>query len=245
MKMTKYMVMCLATLGMTGIVSGQTLYRSDLPNPAFNNPHRNINGHVSDLTPLLQWWKLKEKIKDGSLGGRIPKPGERPLTNWYYITGKYVFVHAQGWTVDAAIEDNPGHVVYRSRIVLRNPPVEERKRIEGLIAEERSLSNAIPVAEHEASRASTEYWRNQSQTFFLSDGREFYRSTTVAKKAARAANDTAAAHDDYTSMRKRLQDVRNELRGIRPREYTVKVFAQWVGTYQPTGSPIYDCGQAK
>jgi hypothetical protein len=99
-------------------------------------PKRMINGQMVELTPLFKWWAKRD--------------GQRPLTAWVHITGKIVGTNGWDWVVEAQIEktdrpNRPEEAGHRTeggptRIVLREPPVQDRAEFEQLSAQLKTLT---------------------------------------------------------------------------------------------------------
>jgi hypothetical protein len=92
------------------------------------DPRRMINGQTVDLTPLLQWWNQKN--------------GDRPLSAWVHITGEVVGTNAGAWVVSAQTDEKAegtGAAGGDKKILLRNPPLQDRAAFEQVLAQKKAL----------------------------------------------------------------------------------------------------------
>jgi hypothetical protein len=95
------------------------------------DPKRGLRGGTVDLTPLFHWW--------------TNRAGVRPLTAWVHVTGSIVGTNAVGWILEAQVEDTGrfrntdaaknGAGSGQGKIILRNPPLQDRAEFERLSAQ--------------------------------------------------------------------------------------------------------------
>jgi hypothetical protein len=91
------------------------------------DPRRMINGQSVDLSALFQWWNQKS--------------GDRPLSAWVHVNGEVVGTNAGGWIISGQIEDKAegGAEAGAKKILLRNPPLQDRAAFEQLLAQKKGL----------------------------------------------------------------------------------------------------------
>jgi len=90
------------------------------------DPKRVVGGRSVDLTPLFQWWNQKN--------------GDRPLSAWVHVSGEIVGTNAGSWIIEAQTEEPAeGKSSGKKRILLRNPPMQDRAMFEQLFAQKKAL----------------------------------------------------------------------------------------------------------
>ncbi len=138
---------------------------------------RMINGHAVDLTPLMKWYTNHH--------------GTRPLTAWVHVTGVVVATNAWGWLVQGQAEIAPHSDAEESssaaakngqaKLLLRNPPVQERAEFDRLRAQLKQLeSQRSQVANQQTEAKSRADALNKEQAGYRRAG---YRSRVVTAEA--------------------------------------------------------------
>ena len=227
-----------------------------------SSPKRIASGRAYDLQPLFTWWTDISK-KSGSELDKTLQEHSRPLTNWVRVTGRYITVQYSGWLVDADIYLAPHGQPYRAKVILLNPPANEKKEFESLLAEKANLESGIDQAHHDqvASSSDARYYQGKASYDIVGESHTAYvngepaqvapvlshwENTGMAKKAARAQNAAQLAAADRAHMANRLAYVNARLGDLAPsghKIFPVDVFATGTGKYYPaSGAWIYDCG---
>src|SRR5947208_12843303 len=98
---------------------------------SLKDPRRMVNAQTVDLAPLFRWWTNHD--------------GERPLSAWVRVTGTVVGTNTWGWLLLAHVQEPPNREQgpakrdEQTRILLRNPPMEDCAEFQRLISELKSL----------------------------------------------------------------------------------------------------------
>jgi uncharacterized protein YlxW (UPF0749 family) len=104
------------------------------------SPKRMISGRTVDLTPLFQWWSQKN--------------GDRPLSAWLHVTGEIVGTNAAAWIITAETDSKAeGSNPADKKIILRNPPLQDRAEFEQLLAQKKTLEAQKASLNSEAEQA--------------------------------------------------------------------------------------------
>jgi outer membrane murein-binding lipoprotein Lpp len=95
-------------------------------------PKRVVSGRTADLAPLFHWW--------------TNHAGARPLVAWVHVTGSIVGTNVSGWILEAQVETTERTVARTpalgtgSKIILRNPPLQDRAEFDSLLAQLKLLN---------------------------------------------------------------------------------------------------------
>ena len=126
-------------------------------------PNRLVGGAHVSLKPAFDWWSQPSH-----------KTNEvQPMTEWHHITGT-VKETGYGWIVDAMVEIKPGKHVF-TPIVLRHPPVQNKRRYDELIETQKFLLSQLE------SLKTAESWGASDERSAVRRGTiiETMRNTTV------------------------------------------------------------------
>ena len=199
-----------------------------------SHPKRLIGQEPVDLTPLFQWWAKHQ--------------GERPLKSWSHITGTVVGTNSLGWIVNTgsaagAIHEDSRHGHGASnggKVVLRNPPVEERAEFDALTARSKALKVERAKAAAEESGAKT---RGEA---VAKERKGYSRLSPAARKLAAESRQLqqiqTQAKQRVSELDRQLQPVNTRLKLYPSTErYEVDCFA--LGTAETSqGLRVYDYG---
>jgi hypothetical protein len=201
------------------------------------NPKRVINGQTVDLAPLFGWWDHPE--------------GGRPLAAWVHVTGPVVGSGGWGWTIEALIETTPARATagqtnkpppeVRARILLRNPPANERAQFERLNAQLTALNE-------ERSRWAQQAFDAGQHAATLEDQQDPSRPWRLYSRML--SDEIANAKDAQNDAKAQIKDIDQRLEQIAAKlaafpdqtHYLVDCIALQTGqTYNRL--PVYDHGQ--
>lgn len=242
MKITGLILFLLATVA----ASAQT------DQPTWNvcrNPVRVFKGKATvNLTPLFEWWKRQPLVitnKSTNTDMTASPESERPLSDWYRVTGTKVGTIGPSWVVDAVIYTSPT-ISTNARIILNNPPTVEEVNYNALKQQqtvvEQQIVNTESVyeentnAEAQAMATLEIYRRSWSKT--APDGVRDYSALASKKHNAAALALTQldrleAAREQIETQLKAIPEVNGA--------YHIDWFALLLGRSKH-GVPIYDMG---
>jgi hypothetical protein len=200
-------------------------------------PKRMINGHMVELTPLFKWWAKHD--------------GQRPLMAWVHITGKIVGTNGWDWVVEAQIEktdrpNRPEETEHRqaagpTRIVLREPPTQDRAEFEQLSAQLKTLN-----AQHAALAGQETDAKNRADALNREEKanrRYGVRSPELAAEHKQATQVENQAKQDLKPLAQQIQELKKKLAAYpNPDHFEVDCFALET-LQQYSGMPLYDHGQ--
>ena len=158
----------------------------------YRHPIRVFANRSVNLVPLFQWW-VRQPTNEAT-GGDDVVPPDRPLTQWYHITGSKIATLGASWVVNAEIFTSPT-IRTNERIFLNHPPSEEESAFTALKSELPALEQQIAQtqkayaadtnAELRAGERLAEYRRSTSKS--ASTRVNEYSRIVVEKRAAAAA----------------------------------------------------------
>jgi hypothetical protein len=196
------------------------------------DPKRMVNDRTVDLSPLFEWWS---------------KPtGERPLSAWIHLTGSVVGTNAWGWILETRLS-GAGQKAAKSgggnptRVVLKNPPLQEFAKFEELLSRSKTLNqqrNALSAEANQAAGRAQELSGQQKV-----NRRAGVRSSSTLKQNTRHWREVERqAKDQLKGIDKQIKDVDQQLKAFPERDrYTVDCLALETGNSQ-NGLPLYDHG---
>ena len=210
---------------------------STLPASPLKAPKRVVNGQTVELTPLFKWWTKHD--------------GKRPLTAWVHVTGQIVGTNVLGWVVEAQIEktdrpdrpeeSEPAKSAGPVRIVLREPPEQERAEFERLSAQLKTLN-----AQHAALTSQEANAKNRADALGREESanrRYGVHSREVALEHKQATQVQNQAKEELKPVDQQLQDLKKKLAAYpNPDHYEVDCFALET-LQQYSGMPLYDHGR--
>jgi hypothetical protein len=199
-------------------------------NPA-REPKRLVNGRTADITPLIKWWTNHS--------------GTRPLTAWVHVRGPIVGTNAGCWVVAAHVErahrdetssDDSG------KVLLKNPPLQERAEFEQLSAQLKSLeqSRGQVHAQEEQAKSQADALHKQE----TANRRLGYRSRALAAENRQAKQTENEAKAELKPLDQQIQNLKKKL-AIYPTtdHYEVDCFALALALDQNHGGLyLYDHG---
>jgi hypothetical protein len=201
-----------------------------LANP-LTGPTRTISGQTVNLLPLFHWWTNHS--------------GARPLTAWVRVTGTIAGTNAGAWVLEAQVqksEHSAAHVDGQLKIVLRNPPMQERAEFEGLRAQLNALNeqHAKLAAVESGAKGRAQTASHEQQAY-----RHYHAHSTALAQEER--QDNLIENQAKTAMKpldQQIQDLKKKLAAYpNPEHYTVDCFALETGqAWQQM--PVYDHGFA-
>lgn len=186
------------------------------------DPKRLIRGQTVNLTPLFGWWTNHE--------------GARPLTAWVHVTGSIVGTNAWGWVVEAQVESTsqPGKaevtptVKGQSKILLRNPPLQDAAEFESLAAQLKALNE-----QHAKLAGAEQRARNDLQTSARVQAdyrRQGIRDRSVSRENRVDKQVETQAKAELRPLDRQIQDVKARLTAYPSGEqYSVDCFALETG----------------
>ncbi len=192
------------------------------------SPQRLVHERSVDLTPLFHWW--------------TNRAGPRPLTAWVHLTGEPVATNSFGWLIQAQVENTSrGTNAHRhsstaagsTRVLLQNPPLQDRAEFERLKAELRALNQQRTnlTAETQAVAAEQNAIR-----------RSGLRPRAVAAETRQLRAVQSEANTSLKTLDRHLQDVRRKLAAFpSPDHYVLDCFALETAA-EYSGLPVYDHG---
>ena len=202
-------------------------------NPA-HDAHRVVNGQAVDLQPLIKWW--------------TNRAGSRPLSGWPHVTGTVVGTNAWGWVVEANVEhttrSDDSDLGFSSggpgKVLLRNPPVQERAEFERLSAQLKELTRErSQIANQQTEAKSREDAINREQK---ADRRQGYRNRELAVEGRQVKQVEHQAQAQLSPIDKQIQDLKKKLSAYPSSDhYELDCFALDTGQ-QYSGMPVYDHG---
>ena len=208
-----------------------------LPASPLKAPKRMINGRMVELTPLFKWWAKHE--------------GQRPLTAWVHITGQIVATNGWDWVVEAQIEktdrpNRPEEAEHRTeggptRIILREPPVQDRAEFEQLSTQLKTLTaQHASLAGQEADAKSRADALGREEK---ANKRYGVRSRDLAAEHRQATQVEHQAKQNLKPLDQQIQELKKKLAAYpNPDHYEVDCFALET-LLQSSGMPLYEHGQ--
>jgi hypothetical protein len=204
------------SIKISGLAAAALIFLSSRPVPAdpLKDPKRIVSGGTVDLSPLFQWWP---KQKD-----------ERPLAKWSHVTGEIVGTNSWGWILDAHTTvpdpENGERKDQQGKIVLRNPPIHDRRAFDTIFAQRRALEAKKSALNSEAQAAA----RHLEQ---LSEQRKANKQSGASSRglnaqSARWTQTEKSAKDAVKPLDVQLQAIENQLKSFPNRDrYVVDCFA--------------------
>jgi hypothetical protein len=189
--------------------------------------HRMVNGQSVDLTPLFQWWAKQSD--------------NRPLAAWVHVTGEIVGTNAGGWLVSAQLDDKGGGDRGENRrILLRNPPLQDRAAFDKLLAQKKALEAQRKNLNHRAEQAS-------SRLQEISEERKAARQQHAQMRGLNAQSSTLKQEEK--SAKAQLKPVEGQIAEVDKQlkqypsadHYVVDCFALKTAE-QASGAPVFDHG---
>ena len=205
----------------------------DLPATPLKAPKRVVDGKTVDLSPLFKWWTKHD--------------GRRPLAAWVHVTGAVVGTNAWGWVVEAQIEKtdhparqtgaNPANADGPARILLREPPMQDKAQFEQLSVQLKALN-----AQHAALTGEESQARNRADALSR-EQRAYPRSRVIAAEHRQVVQVENQAREGLKPIDLQIQDLKKKLAAYpNPDHYEVDCFA--LDTQRAySGLPLYDHGQ--
>ena len=167
-------------------------------NPA-REPKRLVNGHTADITPLIKWWTNHS--------------GARPLTAWVHVRGPIVGTNGGYWVVAAQVErahhDGEGSTDHSGKVLLKNPPMQERLEFEQLSAQLKSLEQSRGQVHSQEEQAKNQADALQKQQ--TANRRLGYRSRAVDAEHRQATQTENEAKAELKPIDKQVQDLKSKL----------------------------------
>lgn len=208
-----------------------------LPASPLKAPKRVVSGQSVDLSPLFKWWTKHE--------------GKRPLAAWVHVTGTVVGTNAWGWVVEAQVEkserpNRPEESSQRNKegrrkILLREPPQQDRAEFERLSTELKNLNaqHAALTGEEAQAKNRADALRREQQA----NRRNGVRSRTLAAENRQATQVESQAKQQIKPLDQQIQELKKKLSVYpNPDHYEVDCFA--LETLKESGGmPLYDHGQ--
>lgn len=170
-------------------------------NPA-REPKRLVNGRTADITPLIRWWTNHS--------------GARPLTAWVHVRGPIVGTNGGFWVIAAQVErvhhdENSGDSSsdHSGKVLLKNPPLQERLEFEQLSAQLKTLeqSRGQVHAQEEQSKNQADALHKQQ----TANRRLGYRSRALDAEYRQATLTENEAKAELKPLDKQIQDLKNKL----------------------------------
>jgi hypothetical protein len=199
------------------------------------DPRRSIAGHVIVLTPLFTWWAKHE--------------GPRPLSAWVHLTGSIVGTNTAGWILEAKVEktehvslaatesESPGS----PRIILRNPPLQDRAEFDALRAQLTELNQQHAMVAGEEAQA-----KNRADAIAREERanrRNGFRARALGIEARQVSSAEKQAKSELQPLDQQIQALKKKLAAYSNAErYDVDCFALDTGQ-EYRRMPIYDHGQ--
>lgn len=220
-----------------GVVAVLMAAWTTLPASPLKAPKRVVSGQSVDLNPLFKWWAKHE--------------GKRPLAAWVHVTGTIVGTNAWDWVVEAQVEkterpNRPDESAKRNnegrrKILLREPPQQDRAEFERLNAELKAMNaqhSALAGEEAQAKNRADALGREQQ-----ANRRNGVRSRTLAAEHRQATQVENQAKQQIKPLDQQIQELRKKLSAYpNPDHYEVDCFA--LETLKESGGlPLYDHGQ--
>jgi len=202
------------------------------PASPLKDPKRVINDRTVDLSPLFRWWK---------------KPvGERPLSGWSHITGSVVGTNNWGWILEARTEGadaekNKSASGKSSRIVLKNPPVQELTKFNELVSRSKALNEKRTSLSAQASQAEG---HSQELSGQLKVNRKYHaKSSPALRQESRHWHELEKqAKDQIKLIDKDLKEIDGQLAVFPERDrYQLDCLALPAGHLE-NGLTLYDHG---
>ncbi len=218
---------------MVGIVAVLLAAGSSLPATPLKAPKRTVDGRTVDLSPLFKWWAKHD--------------GKRPLAAWVHVTGTVVATNAWGWVVEAQLEktdhpnrqteDKPATTTGPTRIVLREPPLQDRALFEQLSSQLKTLN-----AQH-ATLAGQEAQAKNRADALNREQHANHHSRALAAEHRQVVQVENQAKQELKPVDQQIQDLKKKLAAYpNPDHYEVDCFA--LDTQRVyNGLPLYDHGQ--
>jgi len=198
-----------------------TAFGSEVRASPLKEPRRMVNGQAADLTPLFHWWTNHD--------------GNRPLTAWVHVTGSIVGTNTWGWVVQGEIEKTAQTLTRTpassagGRIILRNPPLQDRIEFETWSAQLKSL---------EEQRAKVAGLESQAKKSLQSIGHG--RSYRAQHQQLQQTETEARA--ELRPLDQQIKDLKGRLASYPPGEhYSLDCFALDTGQAYG-GVPLLDHG---
>jgi hypothetical protein len=200
------------------------------------DPKRGLRGGTVDLTPLFRWW--------------TNRAGARPLTAWVHVTGSIVGTNAIGWVLEAQVENTgrlrntegaaSGATNGQGKIVLRNPPLQDRANFEQLSAQLNLLEQQHGQISAVDGRAKDQQATNHRiQTAYRKEGVRD-RSLTAQNRQNQAIVNQAKG--ELKPLDQQIQTLKTQLAAYPyPDHYAVDCFALEAAQVSQ-GMLIYDYG---
>jgi hypothetical protein len=203
-------------------------------NPA-KAPKRVVNNFQVDLTSLFTWWTNHQ--------------GQRPLSAWIRVTGSIVGTNSGAWVIEGKVEHAGTSRSEKStdataeppRILLRNPPLEDRAEFERLSSRfvELNKKRAGLVVEQDQDKARREAVNDQQRA----SRRNRARARVLAAEDKQLKQTQTQAQNDQKPIDEELKDLKARLAAYpKPDLYVVDCFALDL-QYDSSAIPVYDHGR--
>ena len=170
-------------------------------NPA-REPKRLVNGRTADLTPLIKWWTNHS--------------GSRPLTAWVHVRGPIVGTNAGCWVISAEVEHphheekaSDGSSDYSGKILLKNPPLQEKADFDQLSAQLKALEQSrgqVHAQEEQAKNQAEALHKQQNANRRLG-----YRSKALAAESRQATVTENEAKAELKPLDQQIQELKKKL----------------------------------
>ena len=196
-----------------------------------------IDGQAVDLSPLFHWWTNHQ--------------GARPLTAWVHVSGSIVGTNAWGWTLEARVEPSSiagtgkasGPNSGQPRLILKNPPLQDRAQFESLADQLNQLEEQHRQLSEQLTNATNQSHEIAAQQ--KSNRQNRVRSRALAQEAQQVKQMSNQDQSDLKALDKQLQEVRARLAVYSNAKtstvYTVDCLALETGL-EYNGVPVYDHG---
>ena len=187
-------------------------------------PKRMVNGQTVDLSPLFQWWAKKN--------------GDRPLSGWLHVMGEIVGTNAAGWVVTAQLDEKDA-AENGKKILLRNPPLEDRAEFEKLLSRKKALEGQDAKLKAEAAQASTRLKDIAQEQKVARDHHlrppRYPEANTLQQEQKNAKNHSKTIETEISELNKQLKSYPSG------DHYTVDCFALRAPE-QVDGLPVFEHG---
>ena len=215
----------------------------------YRNPLRVFKGQGTvDLTPLYEWWKQAELAATNRAEGNAEAEAmaERPLTNWFRLSGTKIALAGNGsWVADATIYTAPT-IHTKTRIILNNPPAVEEQTYY-------YVKTQLAEATRELTQAQTAYAADTNAVIKAREDENAYRHSpekialTEVKKYARLAVEKQQAAASTLNQIEQLKPLQTQLASQLTNfpavdgTYRIDWFAVSLGRTRQ-GVPVFDLG---
>jgi uncharacterized protein YlxW (UPF0749 family) len=193
------------------------------------NPKRMVSVRTVDLTPLFQWWNQKN--------------GDRPLSAWLHVTGEIVGTNAGSWIITAETDGQAeGNAPADKKIVLRNPPLQDRAEFEQMLAQKKTLEAQKASLNAQAEQADAKL-KDISQERKVARERHV-RASGLNAQSGKLKQEEKTAKAEAKPIQAQIDELDKKLKPYGSTDhYVVDCFALRT-TERVGGMPVFDHGAA-